>query len=77
MIQFCNTPEILTACTETELLDILSDLILDEDCSEDTLDQIDVCLAELDRRFPIPTSITAAESLRDFHRKHPDLFDDR
>ena len=67
----------LSSCTKTELLDILSDWILDEDCSDDTIDHIDTCLAELERRFPVTPTMTAKESLQDFHRKHPELFEVR
>ena len=77
MTQLSIAPKSLASCTETELRNILSDLILAEDCSDAVLNRIDVCLAELNRRFPVTPSITAEESLRNFHQKHPEVFEDR
>lgn len=55
-----------------ELEDRLAELIMDESDDNNTL--IEAYLAELDKRDPCKPIITAEESLRNFHRKHPMIF---
>lgn len=66
----------LASCSIEELQDELSELVLGNDDSDEALDLIDAYLAELEARLPCTTSISAEQSLADFHQKHEYLFTD-
>lgn len=65
----------LASCSSEELLDGLSELVLGDDDSDETMDMIDAYLSELDARSPCDTNISAEESLRNFHEKYDHLFE--
>jgi hypothetical protein len=63
------------ATQSTEQLESeLAELMLADSDSDETLGMIDAYLAELEKRKPCKSSISAEDSLRDFHEKYELLF---
>lgn len=67
----------LAECSTEVLEDELAELIGSESDSDETLDLIDAYLAELEKRPSCEPTISAEESLQNFHEKYATLFEEQ